>query len=197
MLSVSGLRPLNRTTTIQPGPQASVGDVIMGQKLKSTYPGNFREGLNYGDPRVGSTAQDGDFKNKFSGGGAARTIDKAWTGERAFKTCTGWIQQDIRAPDKLLEPMMGALPQYSWLNKVSRIETMQGDLFPAHPDGLIVRDNGPPRGGMYPRVMGVESGQAPPVEGTQNRVLYRDQLNERVPINRIGRFRDRDLNRMI
>ncbi len=168
MISVYAYRPLNRVPTCCPGPVASVGDVNMGQKLKSTYPGDFRAGENYGEEgsRVGSSAQDGANVG-YNGGGPARVFNDSWNSKRGFKTRIGWFQQDIRAPDKLMTPLVGSLPQYSWLNKVARIKSNQGDLF-QNRQNLVQRPNGPMRGGMYPRVTNTESGQEPPVMGLQN-----------------------------
>lgn len=169
MLSISAIRPLNRIDTIRPGPVSSVGDVNMGEKLKSSLPGNYRPGNNYGSqgPRVGSSSQDGAQVGYFSHGGSARVVDNTWNGKRGFRTEIGWFHQDLRAPDKLLEPMVGSLPKYSWLNKIARIKSETGKLYPYHEGGLIERPHGGTRGGMYPRVTNVEPGDSP-AGGFQN-----------------------------
>jgi hypothetical protein len=113
-------------------------------------------------------------------------VDNTWTGKRDFKSCIGWYQQDVRAPDKFMDSMVGALPQHSWNNQVARANTKFGDLYPGNPNGLIDPPEGGFRGGMYPRVTGVESGE-PPIEGLQNPVYPSQTAENGRSIRTIGR----------
>ncbi len=167
-LSIEAIKPLNRWdhSSIRPGPVGSVGDVLITERLKSSLPGDFRwasylHGNN--ESLYGSSVTDGQHKSFNSGAIGNKTIDTNWGGRRRFETEHGWRFQDMRAPDKSVEPMMGALPQYSWRNKLATVNSARqtGNLFPIPADGQGLVDgpaNGLTRGGAYPRVTDVQGG---------------------------------------
>lgn len=161
---IDALRPYNRWdhASIRPGPVGSVGDVLLTPRLKSSLPGNFNWDAEYYGKKealIGSSVSDGFYRGFNSGGGPAKTLDSNWGGRRRFKTSHGWYYQDIRAPDKRVEPEMGALPQYQWRNRIATINRAKttGNLFTPLPTV------GPPaggltRGGAYPVVTDVTGG---------------------------------------
>ena len=164
-LSIDAIKPLNRWdySSIRPGVVGSVGDVNLTTRYKSSLPGDFRwDPESYGNKEslYGSSVNNGSQRSFNSGGGPAHTVDSNWGGRRNFKTRLGYIYQDMRAPDKLIEPVMGSTPQYSWRNKIAtnyRARTT-GDLFPIPRGGVLEQPNGVTRGGMYPRVTDVVTG---------------------------------------
>ena len=164
MLSVSSIKPLNRWdhSAIRPGPVGSIGDVLQTIRLKSSLPGNFNwDASTYGNMETlhGSNVQDGLHKSFFSQGGPARLRDTNWPLNRSFKTAHAWVHQDLRAPDRSIEPVMGEQPQYSWRNKLAVVERSQytGNLFQRDGPGIIP-PTGPLRGGNFPIVTDVVGG---------------------------------------
>lgn len=124
-LSIDEYRPLNRwdNSFIQPGKVGSVGDVIMGVRLRHSAPDtplrydNFFSHANM--IANGSNVTDGQGEGYAGGGGPARIVDSNWGGRRHFKVRHGWIMQDIRAPDKTHEPETGEIPHYDWNNRIA------------------------------------------------------------------------------
>ncbi len=168
-LSINAIRPLNRWdhSSIRPGVVGSVGDVNLTPRLKSTFPGDFRWDMSmYGDKEseFGTSVNNGTHTSFVSGGGPAKTIDSNWGGRRRFETAHGWRYQDMRAPDKRVEPVMGATPQYGWRNRIATVNRARttGDLFPIPAGGILQGPNGVSRGGQYPRVTDVVAGDTTP-----------------------------------
>jgi len=164
MLSISSIRPLNRWdhSSIRPGPVASVGDVLQSVRLKASLPGDFHwDASTYGNNESlhGSNVQNGQYRSFSNGGGPARTRDSNWPLNRSFKTVHSWIHEDLRAPDRRIEPVMGAQPQYSWRNKIATVDNSlhTGELFRRNGPGIIP-PTGPLRGGMFPRITDVVQG---------------------------------------
>ncbi len=169
MITLTHKKPLNRWdhSSIRPGVVGPVGCPLMTERLKATYPGNFRWVSEYHGRRealYGSNISDGQSLSFNSGGGPARLINTNWGGRREFKTKYGYEYQDIRAPDMMVEPMVGSLPQYSWRNKLATVNKAlhTGDLFTIPIRGLVEQPNGVTRGGMYPRVTDVVGSEPPP-----------------------------------
>lgn len=79
---------------------------------------------------------------------------------RGSKTTIGYIYQDVRAPDKLHEPRLGELPQYSWQNRVATTYNARrtGNLFLPLPGGYQLSPGESPRGGNTPVVTDIEPG---------------------------------------
>lgn len=163
-LSIDGYRPLNRIQVISPGAVGSVGDVVVTPRLKQSAPelSERYDAAFAGQNSVflGSNVQDGQHVGYDSGGGPARLIDSNWSGNRSFKTRRGWYMQDIRAPDKLVEPFVSQLGDYSWRNKVATTyEALRtGENFLPLPGPYRLGPGEVPRGGMVPRVTDVNYG---------------------------------------
>lgn len=161
---IDAIKPYNRWdhSSIRPGPVGSVGDVLITPRLKSSLPGNFNwDAEYYGNKEslYGSSVSDGSYVSFNSGGGPARTLDSNWGMRRRFRTMHGWYYQDLRAPDKNVEPEMGSLPQYNWRNRIATVNNAKstGDLFMPLPTVELPTD-GLPRGGLFPRVTDVIGG---------------------------------------
>lgn len=167
-LSIDAIRPLNRWdhSSIRPGPVGSVGVVNMTPRLKSSLPGDFRwEATYFGnkESNYGSNITDGFHTNYSNGGGPAHTIDSNWGGRRRFETSHGWRYQDMRVPDRRIEPVLGTLPQYSWHNRIATVNSAKhtGDLFTVPRGGVLGGPAGVTRGGQFPRVTDVVGGEVP------------------------------------
>ncbi len=168
MISLVHQRNFRNNESIRPGNVASVGDALSQSRLKSSLPGDFR--WDSIDRNYGSNANEGGNRP------AARVSDSNWGGRKSFKHAYGWSYQDLRAPDKLTEPYMGSMPQYSWRNKLASVYNAKttGDLFPIPNGGLI----NPPtdllyRGGMYPRITDIVSGNDEPPSFTPSNMNQR------------------------
>jgi hypothetical protein len=176
-LSISAIRPLNRWdySSICPGPQGSVGDALPQERYKSSMPGDFRWNPNMhgrNESKYGSNVRDGFMRSYTSGGGPSRTLDSNWQSGRSFRTNHGWYMQDLRAPDKRIEPVMGSLPQYDWRNKIATVNRAMttGDMFPIPRGGVLQAPTGPPRGGMFPRTTDIISGDTSAAPNADNQL---------------------------
>ncbi len=123
-----------RTQIISPGVVGSVGDVISGVRLKQSAPDmamRYESAYSGRNASItGNNVQDGFSYSYSSGGGPARTVERGLS-NRGFRTATGWVYQDLRAPDTTLEPLMGSTGRYGWYNKIATIYEAKrtGDLF--------------------------------------------------------------------
>ena len=186
-LSINAIRPLNRWdhSCIRPGPVGSVGSVNLVPRLKSSLPGDFRWDMSFqgkNEPQHGSNVTDGMHVGFNSGGGPAHTIDSNWGGRRRFETSHGWRYQDMRVPDRRIEPVLGTTPRYSWYNKIASVNHAKttGKLFAIPPGGILGGPNGVTRGGQYPRVTDVVGGDAGPgVSTAQINDSVGDSMNRR------------------
>ena len=142
--------------------------MLSAERLKASRPGDFIwEASTYGknESKHGANVQDGFSYSFASKGGPNRTIDSNWGGRRRFETSHGWYYQDLRAPDKFVEPEMGATPQYSWRNKIATaIDARHTGRMFAVPRGGIMGGptDGLTRGGAYPRVTDIVGGDDVP-----------------------------------
>lgn len=144
---------------ISPGRIGNVGDVNLQVKLKKSMPdlpqrfSPWTSGLN--EEVFGSNIQDGQMKSFDSGGLMARVIDRNWDQNTNFKVAQGWIYQDLRAPDRFIEPYLGATPQYGWLNQVASVYNAKatGNKFMPSPGSYAAQPGDVPRGGSIPRSM--------------------------------------------
>jgi hypothetical protein len=170
MLSTLSLRPLNRWdhASIRPGTVGSVGDVIVTPRYKQSAPDlpvRFDpEFSGKNASRLGANVTDGTAVAYLTGGGPAAAIDSYWGGRRDFRTCHGWIHQDIRATDRTIQPMLGATPDYSWNNKLATTYRAMhtGDQFLTVPGQYAPAAGDITRGGAFPRITATEStGEAP------------------------------------
>jgi len=168
-LSIDQIRPLNRWnySSIRPGVVGSVGDVNVTPKFKHSAPDlpirydPYFQGKNA--VFLGSNVSDGSVAGYDSGGGPARTVDSNWGGRRNFKIQNGWIYQDLRAPDKLHQPVMGATPSYSFQNRIATIYDAKrtGEKFLPLPGPYIPSPGEITRGGAYPFTRDYDPGSVP------------------------------------
>lgn len=176
MISLTHLKPLKSPEIISPGCVGSVGDVLINERYKSSLPGEFRWNMNnFGNKgsRLGTNTNQGDVPNFHTKSIGYRLYDTNWEDRNSFKTNIGWEIQDLRAPDKLHEPYMGAMPQYDWRNKLATVYNAKttGDLFPIPEGGLIQGPtDGLTRGGMYPRITDVVGGLDEPPYFSPNNI---------------------------
>jgi len=86
-----------------------------------------------------------------------RCIDSNWGGRSDFKTSHGWYIQDIRVPDKMVEPYVGSTGDYSWRNKIATVQELKprGDYFLPLPGPYIPKPGELPRGGNVPSITDV------------------------------------------
>ena len=109
MNSIDHIKPLNRWSHdyISPGVQGSVGDVLLGVRLKQSAPDlPTRWDPKFSGKKIvalGSNISDGQSVGYCSGGGPARVFDSNWQSGRSFKTNIGWRVEDIALPDKNVE----------------------------------------------------------------------------------------------
>jgi hypothetical protein len=140
---------------ISPGVVSSVGDTNLSVKLKHSAPDLPLRWAPYSvgkrESRLGSYIQDGAL-----GGKNARVFETGWLGKRGFKDPYGFVYQDIRAVDRLNEPVMGELPRYPWTNQVVGIMNQlgTGSKFSKLPKYNLTR--GIVRGGLTPQVIATE-----------------------------------------
>lgn len=143
-------------SVMSPGVVGSVGDVLVTPFLKtSTIDLPRRVQASFAGANAthsGANISDGDLKAYTSHGLVARTYDSSWGGNRDFRDQKGWVFQDYRAPDKMVEPYVSSLGDYSWRNKVAKVESSftTGSKFSKLPGNFSSK--GIPRGGAIPRI---------------------------------------------
>jgi len=143
-------------SVMSPGVVGSVGDVLVTPFLKTSTIDLPRrvEPAFAGENAcpLGANISDGDIRAYTSGGLVARTFDAAWGGNRSFRDVKGWVIQDLRTPDKMVEPYVSSLGDYSWRNKVAKVNESfkTGMNFSNLPNGFS--SGGIPRGSQIPRV---------------------------------------------
>lgn len=158
---------------IRPGPVGSVGDVLLGVRLKQSAPelaGRWDASYS-GKNEVysGSNIADGYHAGFTSGGGVAKTLTKRMPYRQGFKTPVGWIKEDVRPVDRTRTALMGSLGQYSWDAQVGRIEraSSTGEFFKPLPGGYAAGEGQVPRGSQIPRIVAESTGEGnalPPTE---------------------------------
>jgi len=164
-LSLEARRPLNRWANewIQPGPVASVGDANAQVRFKHSAPDlplrypTFAHGE---ESYLGSNVTDGSHRSFQAAWGPPRAIDTNWGGHRDFKVARGWRMQDLRAPDKRVEPFLGSTQNYMWQNKLATAFEARrtGSMFLPLPGGYNPAPGETPRGGLQPRVTNTVGG---------------------------------------
>lgn len=141
-----------RDESIRPGMVGSVGDTLVATRFRQSTPDQpVKMEITEPYPWLGAHITDG-FR-----GATGNVKNMNWASDRHFDIGVGWRYQDARAPDKLLEPMLGAQPQYDWQNKVARSYNakIQGQRFLPAPGGYGLAPGQVPRGGSVPRVVAV------------------------------------------
>lgn len=166
MTTISAYKRLNQWDhqSIRPGPVGSVGDTLGQVRFKHSFPDQGirldPEYKNNKQNRLGSNVSDGDYKSFTTGGRGDPVVwDEPWHGSRAHKISHGLIFQDLRATDRLHEPYVGALPQYSWQNKLATVYNAKrtGNLFLPLPGPYRLSPGELPRGGQVPQRTTTES----------------------------------------
>ena len=161
MTSIVGIqKPLDSwlNNYISPGRVGSVGDVNLQVELKRSNPDMPNRYYNWTtgkyEQRLGSNVQDGQEYSYDSGGLMARVIDENWNTNKTFKTAQGWYYQDLRPVDRTIEPVLGGMPQYSWLNSQAVVFNAKstGNKFLPLPNGYAPGPEDQPRGGLIPRI---------------------------------------------
>lgn len=173
-VSIDEIRPMNRWDhdSIRPGNVSSVGDVNMAVRMKQSSPDMMWKfdpkfyGKN--EERVGSNSAQGYNS-------VARVVDSNWGGRRDFKIRRGWVCQDIRAPDKKVEPYMGQTGN-SWNNRIATMYDSKrtGDQFLPLPGGYSLSPGELPRGGNFPTIadqVGIEDSFADSIVSGMNRAV--------------------------
>jgi hypothetical protein len=156
------------TAIISPGLVGPVGDVLGSVRLRQSAPDmklRYEKAFSgKNESKLGSNVQDGFSYSYTSGGGPAATVDSNWVNKK-FKTNHGWIYQDLRAPDKTLQPVMGSTGRYDWLNRVANVYEAKrtGDMFLPLPGEY--QPTGVPRGGQVPRIIAVDVPTIPDLQG--------------------------------
>jgi len=149
---------------IAPGPVSSVGDVLLGVRLKHSMPNlplrydaTFSKGE---EPRLGSNVTDGMVGNYITNAGPPTLLDTNWQGNRSFKIRHGWIYQDLRAVDRTMQPVVGETPDYSWLNRIATNYNARhnGERFLPAPGEYAISPGEVPRGGRTPRITATVAG---------------------------------------
>ena len=165
MTTITQYKRLNQwdNSSIRPGPVGSVGDTLGQVRLKHSFP---NQGIRLDEQtkgnkqnRLGSNVSDGNHKSFSSGGrGDPYVSSSPWTGYRGAEVSHGLIFQDLRAPDKLHQPRVGALPQYSWDNRIATVYNAKrtGNLFLPLPGPYILAPGEVPRGGQTPVLTDVQ-----------------------------------------
>jgi hypothetical protein len=160
------VKPINRWSNdyIQPGNTGSVGDVNVAPRLRNSTPSMpVRHDPDFAyEQRLGMNVQNGTSYN-FWGGQFPQKFDSRWDSRPGFRTSHGWIHQDLRAPDKIHEPKVGELPQYSWDNKIATTYNAMrtGNMFLPLPGQYALGITQTPRGQQIPRIVDTEQGDGP------------------------------------
>jgi hypothetical protein len=158
-LAITALKPYNRAnyTRISPGVVGPVGDVLMQTRLKQSMPSldmRFDKlGGKDGEVRMGANISDGMIRAFSNGGGLARVRDTNWEAGRHFRTHRGWIYQDMRKPDKRIEPYLGKSgPRFDWNNRLATVykSLHTGDKFLPLPGEYALSPGELPRNGNTP-----------------------------------------------
>lgn len=142
-------------SVMSPGVVGSVGDVLVTPFLKTSTIDLPRrvDRIFAGENAcpMGANISDGDLRAYSSGGLVARTFDSNWGGNRDFKDVKGWVIQDLRTPDKMVEPFVSSLGDYSWRNKVAKVNEAFRTGYNFAPVPGEYSSNGIPRGAQVPR----------------------------------------------
>lgn len=167
MQAIVGTQYFKNSEVIAPGKVGSVGDVIPSVRFRQSAPDMaMRYDKNFSgasEQLHGSNVQDGFSYSFTSGGGPSRTIDSRLE-RKSFKTNHGWMYQDLRAPDKTLEPIMGSTGRYSWYNKLGTVyqAKVTGNSFLPLPGNYGTTSI--TRGNQIPRILAVDRPTVPSLD---------------------------------
>lgn len=149
MTTLAKPKRLNQVDVAWPGMVGSVGDTMNSVRLAQSAPEMpLRFDLKFFD-----RADNGSIVTP-----QPYTYDSAWNMGRGEQTAYGMMQQDIRAPDKLHEPTLGAIPQYEWRNKLATVYKAKrtGDKFLPLPGSYSLAPGEMARGGQVVRTTDIE-----------------------------------------
>lgn len=140
---------------MHPGNVGSVGDVLPTPFLKTSCTDlpRRKEKTFSGKKSVlfGSVVQNGTAPDLLTGGLGAVTVDSNWSIRRRKVPIQNGIKfQNADAPDMLVEPLVSSLGDYSWRNKVAKVQDRVTG-FEQVPGEYT--SSGVPRGGMVPRMV--------------------------------------------
>lgn len=111
---------------ISPGGVGSVGCPLVLTRLRQSNAADFKFKITGGDVPKGSNITDGNFEAMYTVGSVARTFDTNWGGRRHFRHKYGTQYHDFRAVDRLVQPIIGDTPQYTWQNNVATAYSVKG-----------------------------------------------------------------------
>jgi hypothetical protein len=114
---------------ISPGGVGSVGATLVLTRLRQSNAADFKFKIKGGDVPKGSNVSDGNNEAMYTLGSVARVFDTNWGGRRHFKHKYGTQYHDFRAVDRLVQPLIGATPQYTWQNRVATAYAVRGKQF--------------------------------------------------------------------
>jgi hypothetical protein len=140
---------------ISPGIVGSVGDALPTAFLKTSctdLPRRVQKAFAGKKALpLGSIVQDGTSAGSLTKGLGARTIDSNWDVPRKRVPIANGIRfQELSAPDMLVEPLVSSLGDYSWRNKLAKVQDRVTG-FEQVPGEYA--STGIPRGGSVPRVV--------------------------------------------
>lgn len=182
MQAIIGNHYFKNSEVIHPGNVGSVGDVIASVRLKQSAPDmKMRydpEFSGVAETLHGSNVQDGYTYSFTSGGGPARTLDSRWE-RKSFKTQHGWRFQDMRMPDKSMDPVVGSTGRGSWYNKIATIyeAKVTGNNFLPLPGAF--GPNAMTRGSQIPRVIAVDQPVMPDLTDKEPQEVKEEDLKDK------------------
>ena len=149
MTTLAKPKRLNQMEYARPGMVGSVGDALVTGQLAVSTPGMA---VRF-DPQFYNRPDNGSLLTP-----QPYVLDSAWNMGRSENTAYGMIQQDLRAPDKLHEPIVGSIPQYQWRNKIATVYQAKrtGDRFLPLPGPYQVSQGEMVRGGQVVRTTDIE-----------------------------------------
>ena len=163
--------------SIRPGPVGSVGDALVGVRLRQSAPDmEMRWDKNFSLKNTvysGSNVSDGYSAGFTTGGGVARTLSTRWPKRQGFKSNVGWIKEDVVPLDRSRTALMGSLGQYSWEAKVGQIAraSSTGEMFKPLPEGYTIGQGVQPRGSQIPRIVAESTGEGIALPPTEQKIV--------------------------
>jgi hypothetical protein len=163
--------------SIRPGPVGSVGDALVGVRLRQSAPDmEMRWDKNFSLKNTvysGSNVSDGYSAGFTTGGGVARTLSTRWPKRQGFKSAVGWIKEDVVPMDRSRTALMGSLGQYSWDAQVGQIAraSSTGEMFKPLPEGYTIGQGVQPRGSQIPRIVAESTGDGIALPPTEQKIV--------------------------
>ena len=113
--------------------------------------------------------------NNFEGNGVPKLVDERWGGRHNFRTNVGWKVQDLTSPDKLVEPFVSSLGDYSWRNRIATTYEAKrtGEKFSSLPGEYTLAPGEISRSGNQVRVTDIVPGDYPMTQPLINHAVGR------------------------